>query len=548
MVSGFTQADLDKLWSVVEAKVPVQRAAITTVLEPLPSFTTGPEPPPFRPEFIQYSTQNLTLPKGFKYGVASAAQQVEGAVKDGGRGPTHWDYGCHNILAWCNNFTSDITVNTYYQYKQDIQRLKAMEVNTLSFSISWARIFPFATADSPVNQEGVDFYNNFINELIKNGIEPVATLFHWDTPINIMLKYGGFFNESVVADYNHYAKTVFSLFGDRVKQWVTFNEPNVYCSQYTGYPFVGYWPQGINASNAIFPCARNLLLAHGNAVQTYRSLKGKNGILDGEIGMKFDSFKPIPFDPSSEEDVESTNRFVDFHIGLYAQPIYVNGTFPNNVRNTIPKSIMPDFSPDEVKLIAKSGDFFAIDAYATGVSKAAPGGIEACAKNVTDPFWPVCVDGSNNTVQWSTSDGWGVGASADFLSPWLQDAFRYLRLQLKFMSENYPAPGGLYLSEFGFVEPFEEIRPDLYNIRWDQRRTDYLLDYLNEVLLAIHVDKVPLKGTFIWSYVDNFEWNSGLEQKFGLQFVNHSTPGLDRHYKMSFFQVRDFFRQHLQSD
>jgi len=207
---------------------------------------------------------------------------------------------------------------------------------------------------------------------------------------------------------------------------------------------------------------------------------------------------------------------------------------------------MKDFSATEAKLIAKSGDFFAIDAYATGVSKAAPGGIAACVNDRASPFWPICADNTNNTVQWSTSDGWALGAGADFLAPWLRDAFRYLRLQLKYMSETYPAPGGLYLSEFGFTEPFEELRTDLYNIKWDQVRSDYLLDYLNEVLLSIHVDKVPLKGAFIWSYVDNFEWNSGLQEKFGLQYVNHSTPGLDREYKISFFQVRDFFRQHLQ--
>jgi len=423
-----------------------------------------------------------------------------------------------------------------------------MGVNTLSFSISWSRVFPFGTADSPVNQEGVNFYNDFINELIKNDIEPVATLFHWDTPMNLMLKYGAFFNESVVADYNHYAKFAFQTFGDRVKQWVTFNEPNVYCGEYGGYPFVGYWPAGINASTALFPCARNLLLSHATAVQTYRQLKGKGKLLDGEIGMKFDSFKPIPFNPSSAEDVEATDRYVNFHIGLYAQPIYINGTFPDDVRSTVPEFALKDFSAEEQKLIAKSGDFFAIDAYATGVAKAAPGGIAACVKDMANPFWPICADSTNNTVQWSTSNGWGLGAGADFLAPWLRNAFAHLRLQLKFMSETYPAPGGLYLSEFGFAEPFEELGTDLYNIKWDDRRANYLLDYLNEVLLSIHEDNVPVKGTFIWSYIDNFEWTSGLQERFGMQYVNHSTPGLDREYKISFFQARDFFREHLDTD
>ncbi|KAH8914992.1 glycoside hydrolase family 1 protein, partial [Atractiella rhizophila] len=162
---------------------------------------------------------DLKFPKGFLFGVASAAQQVEGAVKAEGRGPSHWDYLCHVYPSACTNYTSDVTDLQYYLYKQDIARIKAMGVNAYSFSISWSRVFPFGKKDSPLNEAGLQYYENLVDELLANGIKPVATLFHWDTPLNLVFEYGGFINNNgtVVEDFTAYAEAVFKRLGNKAR-------------------------------------------------------------------------------------------------------------------------------------------------------------------------------------------------------------------------------------------------------------------------------------------------------------------------------------------
>ncbi|GJJ11077.1 hypothetical protein Clacol_005308 [Clathrus columnatus] len=503
--SGFKQEDLDRLWQSVEQILPVTTADVTEVLEPLQNFSVGPDPPRFRPAYLQANTSNLKLPEGFKYGVATAATQVEGAVKTDGRGPSNWDWACHNYVSWCNNIPPDVTINHYYLYKRDIQRAKAMGVNTMSFSISWSRVFPFGLSNSPVNEEAFQYYDSYIDELLANDIEPVVTLFHWDTPLNLISEYHAFLDGRIVDDYANYAETIFRRYGNKVNMWITFNEPK-------------------------------LLKAHATAVQRYRSLKEQGVIADGQIALKHDGSRPVPFDPNSLSDNELVERHSDLYIGIFSQPIYGNGNYPDRVLDAIPSNILPRLTPEDQALIKGSADFYAIDAYTTQVAKTPPNGIEACAKNISDPNWPICQDVSGDIPQYSTVTGWALGAAADPLSSWLGDTSSLLRYQLNWLYDNFPAPGGIYISEFGFAEPFEYDRTELYQITWDERRATYLLDYLNEALLAIYEDGIPLKGTFIWSLADNYEWNLATQQRFGLQHVNYSTPDLQRSYKLSFFQ------------
>ncbi|KAK7687319.1 hypothetical protein QCA50_009825 [Cerrena zonata] len=544
ITSGYTQTDLDQLWQSVEQNgIPVVKANITRVLEPLANFSVGPEPPRFRPAYLQANTSGLRLPEGFLYGVSTAATQVEGAVKEGGRGPSSWDWICHNVPSTCSGETPDVTVNEYYQYKQDIQRVKAMGVNTFSFSIAWPRILPFGSKGSPVSEKGLKFYDDFIDELVKNGIEPVATLFHWDTPINLMSQ-GGFLNRSIVEDFNNYASIVFQRYGKKVKTWITFNEPLVYCAIYATFPFDATQKGGVNATLSPFICAPNLIEAHATAVQTYRGLVSQGKIAKGKISIKHDGQKPLPFDPDSESDREVADRVADFYLGLFSQPIHVDGNYPQSIEDSFPPSVLRRFTDEEKDIIKGSADFYAIDAYAVTVAKTAPGGLEACISDVNNVYWPVCQD-TNPVTQHSRVNGWPIGATADPANTGLSDTTQHMREFLKWLSEKYPSPGGIYITEFGFTEPFEVLLPELYQITWDERRANYLLDYLNEALLAINEDKIDLRGMFIWTPFDNFEWRSATQQKYGLQHVNFSAPGLDRTYKISFFQVRDFFREHL---
>ncbi|GJJ11058.1 hypothetical protein Clacol_005289 [Clathrus columnatus] len=398
--SGFEPKDLDRLAT----------ADITEVLEPLQNFTVGPDPPRFRPAYLQSNISNLKLPKGFKYGVATSAAQVEGAVKTDGR---------------------DVTINHYYLYKQDIQQAKAMGVNTMSFSISWSRVFPFGLRNSPVNEEALQYYDSYIDELLANDIEPVVTLFHWDTPLNLILEYNGFLDSRIVNDFANYAETIFRRYGNKVTMWITINEPKVFCILYgDALPYNLCYPGGLNPVTAPYTCTYNLLKAHAAAVQRYRSLKEQGIIADGQIALKHDGSRPVPFDPNSPSDNELVERYSDFHIGIFSQPIYGNGNYPDRVLDTIPSSILPRLTPADQALIKGSADFYAIDAYTTQIAKTPPNGIEAYAKNISDPNWRICQDVSGDIPQYSTVTGWALGAAADPLSPWLADPSGLLRYQL----------------------------------------------------------------------------------------------------------------------
>nr|BCO16661.1 beta-glycosidase [Sterigmatomyces elviae] len=544
--SPYNQDALDKLWAEVEKDIPVETPSISSVVPVNNSFAV-PKTPTLPRSLQDHATSGRKFPKGFKFGVATADQQYEGAVKADGRGPSHWDYLCHRLPQQCNNYTSDITDLGRYYYKQDIARIKAMGVNTVSLTLSWSRIKPFGTADSPVSKEGLQFYDDFINELIDNGIEPVVTLFHWSTPLNLVFEYGAFLNGSSVEDFASYAKLVFEHFGDRVTTFLTFNEPRVYCSEYTGEPFNDYWHFGgpnINATTAPYPCTYNILKAHGRAVQEYRALVNSGKIKKGEVAIKNDDSYPVPVNPDSEADVEAAKRHFDFYIGIFSQPIYGDGKFPDTVRNTISTEFLPYLTDDEKAMIKGSGDFFAIDAYRTNLARAAPNGIQACVANISDPNWPVCQDNSPEG-QYQTMDGFAFGPPADPNAAWLYDTSFKLRYQLKTLKEafNYDK---IYISEFGFARPYEYLYPYGFDVLYDTDRAIYYQDYMAEALDAIHDDGIPLAGVFAWSFVDNFEWASGLEQRFGMQFVNYTT--LEREYKLSFLLYRDFIENHSCED
>ena len=237
---NYTQQYLESLWALVEEKKPVIKANITHVL-PRPSQDSiyVPPDPAQRTAVLGLSDAyewpptgsgcnkdaGLKFPKDFRWGVATAAFQVEGAAKADGKSPSNWDL-CGHYYPGCiaNNQTGDVTDNHYYQYREDLARLKK------------SCIFPFG--HGPANQEGLKHYDEVINEAIEQGLDPVATLHHWDTPLSLEFEYGSFRNDRIVDDYVRYADTVLRRYGNRVKTWVTFNEPNQICSEYqSGYPY-----------------------------------------------------------------------------------------------------------------------------------------------------------------------------------------------------------------------------------------------------------------------------------------------------------------------
>ncbi|OCF32930.1 hypothetical protein I316_05267 [Kwoniella heveanensis BCC8398] len=458
----------------------VQQPPFREVYCPPQPYPLPEDPPALFPDYLMTSPPENVLtqykfPDGFLFGWATAAQQWEGAVRDDGKGPTVWD--------WAARFPGFIVDNT----TSDIARLAALGGNVYSFSAFWTRVLPWGSAESPVNQAGIDFYRNLAEYCWSQGVEPVLTLFHWDTPLALQLKYGGFASEDIIDDYVNYAETMFTAYNGTIKKWVTFNEPVVFCSQST-------FPGNLTSLYYPYTCSYHLTLAHAKAVRRFRELN-----IQGEIAFKSDNFIGVPWREGNEDDQRGVDRHEAYQIGIFAEPIYNSGDWPQIIKDDLPPEILPRFTDEQKELIKGTADFFAIDGYRVGYVTAPPAGFEACIANTSDPLWPVC-----NQVNFyeSTPYAWGLADFADPRVPWLQNTWRYIRGFLKDLTQRYPTNGGIYLSEFGFAEPEENEQAYKYIVTTDTKRELYFLSYLGEVLKAIHEDGTDVRGTFAWSLVD----------------------------------------------
>ncbi|KAJ8582927.1 glycoside hydrolase [Rhizopogon salebrosus TDB-379] len=506
----FSPQGLEELWSLVG---PVEPPPFTTTREPQLPIPVPSPPPPLYPTW--YAPQpsnifpNLSLPEGFLFGVATSAYQVEGATKMEGKGPTTWDWASRQPGFIVDNTTADVTDLQYYLYKEDAARAAAIGITAHSFSISWARVYPFGVAGP------------FIDYHLSVGVDPVVTLFHSDTPLALVAYYGGFTSPQIVDDFVNYAKTVFQSFNGRVRTWVTFNEPSFICGYIMAPPMNVFLAPGVNSSTAPYQCAFNLLNAHAGAVKAFREMG-----ISGEISYKNVDFIGIPWRSNSSEDIAAVERHASFGIGLFADPVY-NGDWPQIVKDTVPESYLPRFTEQQMADLKGSADFFAIDAYISQYIEAPPAGVTACQNNMSDPAWPSC----NSVVLYDSNAGWALQATPQMLRGYLRQ-----------LQERWPTHK-MYISEFGMNEPSESMRTEMFQILNDVTRTNYFMTYLGEALLAIHEDGIPLMGTFSWSLIDNAEWSSGLEVKFGIQYVNYHTT-LERTYKRSAYALSEFFASH----
>lgn len=262
--------------------------------------------------------------------------------------------------------------------------------------------------------------------------------------------------------------------------------------------------------------------------------------IQGEISFKNDDFVGIPWRANNTDDIAAVERHAAFRIGAFSDPAYTTGDWPEIMTDTLPPSYLPRFTQAEKKDLLGSADFFAIDAYRTQWIAAPPDGLAGCVRNVSHPMWPEC----HTAVLFDSNAGWAAGPSPDPLSEtWLQATPNFLRASLRDLQRRWPTEK-MYISEFGFVEPFEAQRTELFRITEDVTRTNYFMTYLGEILRAIHEDQLPIAGTFAWAMLDNAEWNSGLSARFGIQHVNYTT--LERTYKRSALSLFEFYKAHVQ--
>ncbi|THV47149.1 hypothetical protein BGAL_0331g00070 [Botrytis galanthina] len=532
----YTNEELAMLWNQVGS---IAVGPITTTVEPTPEPSSYPRPGLFHPLVPTYDTSlnNQSLPDDFIWGLAASSYQIEGAAKDEGKGPSIWDLIAHRDYgAVADNSTGDIVASHYWLYKQDFARLASLGVPYFSPSFSWPRFFPFG--NGPVNQQGVEHYDDVIASMVANGIKPAVTLFHWDTPLALFNSYGAWTDERIVDDFFNYAKFVITRYDKYVPIWYTFNEPQ-YCNwQYASYPAgntKGNYPAYHNITGGLparIACSHYSILAHAKVAKWYH--EEFHGA--GRITFKNSGNFYAPNSTSSSGDVDSVARNFEFALGWF-NGCWRDGDYSSMLKETL-GDLLPEFTQEEKDLIKGSCDFFAIDGYTAFLATTIPGGSAACAANSSHPSFPECAGSSS-----LAADGFPLGPAADEGVNWLVSTPAAIRKFLNVITkELFPTVGDIVVSEFGFAEPFEGQMGTLGEILWDLRRADYYRGFLDNILAAKVVDGVNVTGAFGWAIFDNFEWFSGSKVKFGMQWLNQTS--MERIPKASMFQFLDWFDAH----
>ncbi|GAA1941728.1 GH1 family beta-glucosidase [Kitasatospora viridis] len=449
------------------------------------------------------------LPAGFRFGAATAAYQIEGAHDEGGRGPSIWDTFSHTPGRTLGGATGDTACDHYHRYREDVALLRELGVDSYRFSISWSRLLPQGTG--PVNPEGLAFYDRLVDELLAAGISPAVTLYHWDLP-QTLEDGGGWRVRSTAEAFAEYAALAAERYGDRVERWITLNEP--YCSAFVGHAEGRHAP-GTREGRGALAAAHHLLVAHGLAVRELRAAGAR------EIGItlnldQLDAASRLP------EDLAALRRAEVLHNEIWTEPLFA-GRYPALERETWSgQADGPWRLPGDLQLIGAPLDFLGVNFYRPITIAAAP-------HREPDPELRTAVDigvaeldpyGSRHTTM-----GWPV----------VPAAFSQLLRGLDFRYPNLPP---IWITENGTAEP-DVLTPD--GAVHDADRIDYLADHLAAVAVAVAAG-VDVRGYYVWSLLDNFEWARGYEQRFGLVHVDYDT--LTRTPKDSYRWYRGLITAH----
>lgn len=437
----------------------------------------------------------------FVWGAATAAYQLEGAAYSDGKGASVWDMFCEQPGKIFEGHSGLVACDHYNRYKEDVSIMKEIGINAYRFSVSWPRIIPDGTGK--INDKGLKFYSNLIDELLKNNITPYMTLFHWDYPYSLFCR-GGWLNPDSHKWFAEYAEVLVKAFGDRVKNYFTLNEPQIY---------VGLGHQiGVHAPGSIFP-ARDLLqmghhtlLSHGYAVQAIRATVKNSKVGYAPAGS---FYYPNTNTPKDIEAARKATFSVSaegwcFSAAWWSDPIFF-GKYPEVEAL---RDIMPKINSDDMAVISQPLDFYGQNFYQAApveYSDNAPG-----FKTVARPVGHA-----------KTAIGWSITPEGIY---WL----------CKFLYERYNLP--IIITENG-MSSHDAPSPD--GKVHDPNRIDYLHSHLENLKKAAD-DGVDIIGYLQWSFMDNFEWAKGYDDRFGLVYVDYNTQ--QRIIKDSGYWYRDYIK------
>ncbi|KAM7472467.1 hypothetical protein LguiA_010650 [Lonicera macranthoides] len=398
------------------------------------------------------------------------------------------------------------------------------------FSISWTRILPRGKISGGVNLEGIKFYNNVINECLSYGIKPFVTLFHWDSPQALEDEYGGFLNAQIVNDYRDYVDLCFKEFGDRVKHWITLNEPLSFSM--FGYAtgtyapgrcsnFVGNCTKG-NSGTEPYIVAHHLILAHGAAVKVYREKYQK--YQKGEIGTTLVTHWFVP-KTNTLAALKASYRAIDFYLGWFLHPM-TYGHYPSSMRKNVGDRL-PKFTEEESKMLKGSLDFLGVNYYTTNYASPLLSVNKVNLSFTTD----------NHAALTTEKDGVPIGTPTDL--SWLFIVPSGIRHLMLYIMKKYNNPP-IYITENGMADsnnntlPVEEAIKDELRIKYYEGHFWYLQKAIKE--------GANVKGHFAWALLDDFEWDAGFTVRFGLNYVDYKN-GLKRIPKLSSHWFKKFLKK-----
>jgi len=427
------------------------------------------------------------FPDGFVWGAATAAYQVEGAVSEGGRGRSIWDTFSHTPGRTAGGDTGDLAADHYHRWRDDVAMMADLGLQSYRFSVAWPRVQPDGTG--PANQEGLDFYRALVDELRSYGIEPWVTLYHWDLP-QALQDAGGWPARDTVSRFADYATLVHDALGDRVGYWTTLNEP--WCSAFLGYASGVHAPGRTDARDAV-RATHHLLLGHGLATQAIRAVAPA-----AQLGITLNLYAVTPA-TDAPADLDAARRIDGLQNRLFLDPL-LEGRYPQDVLDDLGPLVDDDLVRDgDLATIAAPLDLLGINYYTRHTVRA---GDEPAPQS---PF-----PGSETVVMVQgekpvTDMGWDV------------DPAGLIEVLDRVHRQAGPLP--LYITENGAAFP-DEVTAD--GAVHDLERTAYLRSHLRACRSAIAAG-VPLRGYFVWSLMDNFEWGHGYRKRFGIVHVDYAT-------------------------
>ncbi|KAI3753778.1 hypothetical protein L2E82_25840 [Cichorium intybus] len=468
------------------------------------------------------------FPPGFLFGAATSAYQVEGAYLEDGKSISNWDEFCHSKGCGENGENGDVADNHYHLFLKDIEMMHSLGLKSYRFSISWARILPRGRFGE-VNPLGIMFYNKIIDNLVLKGIEPFVTIHHQDFPQELEQKYGSWLDPQMQDDFVHFAEICFKSFGDRVKYWITINEPNLFSEM--AYERGTYPPARCSSpfGNCLFGNSdieplyvmHNLLLAHGKASKLYHEkFQPKQG---GSIGLVAHCFMYEPL-TDTDLDREAAKRAMIFNVGWsFDPPIF--GDYPQEMRD-YHGSELPRFSLEEKSFMKNSIDFIGINHYSAVYTK-------DCTNSS-------CLQTNNRLIKAFVEisgerDGVLIGEPTSMPRFWvvprgMEEIVNYVKTRYN----NRP----MFITENGYSSPNIHDVP-VEEILNDVKRIEFHQSYLASLAESIRKG-ADVRGYFVWALMDNYEWTFGYNVRFGLYYVDRKT--YDRIPKLSARWYQDFLK------